>query len=294
MRPILLTASILSLAMTAVGQGSSHRGEWEAWRARRLETLRKDDGWLTLVGLFWLEEGDNVFGSDPSNRIVFPPGTAPAKMGSIHLQGGGASVAADPRAGVTHDGHVITQMPLSTDAKGAAPTVLKYGSLSFYVIDRDGRLGVRVKDREAPARKNFRGIETFPYDERWRVEARFEPYRPARAISVPNVLGTVDAAESPGALVFTWEGKTYRLDPILETGETDLFLVFGDATNGADTYGGGRFLYAAPPVGGRTVLDFNRSYNPPCVFTPYATCPLPPRQNRLPFRVEAGEKEYAH
>jgi uncharacterized protein (DUF1684 family) len=272
----------------------AHRAEWEQWRAERLKSLRREDGWLTLVGLFWLEEGENAFGTDPSNRIVFPPGRALARMGSILVEKGTVAVRVDPRIEVTHEGRFVTQMTLATDAGGEKPTVLKHGSLSFYVIERGKRLGVRVKDAEAPARTSFRDIETFPYDERYRIPARFEPYDPPRVIAVPNVLGGVDSEKSAGSLVFQWQGKTYRLDPLAEAGETDLFVIFGDATNGEETYGGGRFLYAKPPSDGKTILDFNRAYNPPCVFTPYATCPLPPKQNRLPIRIEAGEKNYEH
>jgi len=286
---------LLLLLMALEGNPArAHRAEWESWRSKRLESLRNPNSWLTLVGLFWLEEGENPFGSDPSNRIVFPAGKAPARMGSIQLRNGSVSVGVDPRVEVTHEGKNITQMKLQTDAGGAEPTILSSGTLAFYVIQRGRRLAVRVKDSESQARRTFNGIEAFPYDERLRVEARFEPYDPPRSIPVPNVLGAIELEKSPGALAFEWKGKTYRLDPVLEEGETDLFVIFGDATNGEETYGGGRFLYSKPAAGGKTTLDFNKAYNPPCVFTPYATCPLPPKQNRLPFRIEAGEKNYAH
>jgi uncharacterized protein (DUF1684 family) len=184
-------------------------------------------------------------------------------------------------------------MDLQTDQSGE-PTILQHGSLSFYVIQRNERLGVRVKDADAAALKSFHGLESFPFSESWRVAARFEPSSPPRHISVPNVLGNVTSEESPGALAFEYSGKTYRLDAVREAGTEDYFIIFGDATNGHETYGGGRFLYASPPKDGQTVLDFNKAYNPPCVFTPYATCPLPPPQNRLSIRIEAGEKSYRH
>jgi hypothetical protein len=143
--------------------------------------------------------------------------------------------------------------------------------------------------------KAFTGMEYFPIAPEWRLTARFEPYTPAKTIPIPNVFGRLEDSPSPGSLVFTVDGREYRLDPVLETGETDLFIIFGDQTNGRETYGAGRFLYAKPAgPDGTTVLDFNKSYNPPCVFTPYATCPLPPPQNKLPFRIPAGEKRYAH
>ena len=271
----------------------SYTQEIAAWRARRAERLRAEDGWLTLVGLFWLEPGPNAVGSASGNRVVFPEGKAPAFVGSLTRNGEFVTFHGAPGAGVTSEGKPVTTLPLSSD-RAESPTVLQLGSLSFYVIQRGERVGVRVKDSQSEARRRFHGIETFPTDPRWRVEARFEPYEPPRSISVPNVLGSVDSESCPGALVFEIEGKSYRLDPVLEKGETDYFLIFGDRTNGAETYGAGRFLYAPPPVNGRTVLDFNKAYNPPCVFTPYATCPLPPAQNKLPIRIEAGEKAYAH
>jgi uncharacterized protein (DUF1684 family) len=292
---LFLSLSLVWLAMSGAASSSeatSHRAEWEQWRARRLESLRREDGWLSLIGLVWLEEGENSVGSAPGSRILLPAGKAPARMGSILLEKGAVSMRAEPGSGLTADGKPVTAMPLATDAGGGPATVLKRGSVSFYVIARGSRLGVRVKDSEAETRRAFHGIEPFPYDERFRVEARFEPYVPPRDIAVPNVLGTVETQPSPGAMVFELEGKTYRLDPVLETGESDLFVIFGDRTNGHETYGGGRFLYAKPAVGGKTILDFNRVYNPPCVFTPYATCPLPPKQNKLPIRIEAGEKTY--
>ena len=172
--------------------------------------------------------------------------------------------------------------------------MLRRGSLLFYLIRRGDKIGVRVKDSQSEARRNFRGLDYFPIDPGWRIEARFEPYDPPRSISVPNVLGQDNDEKSPGAIVFEHGGKTYRLDPVLEPGETDYFVIFGDRTNGKTTYGAGRFLYVAPPVGGKTVIDFNKAYNPPCVFTDFATCPLPPPQNKLPIPVEAGEEEYAH
>ena len=180
---------------------------------------------------------------------------------------------------------------LRSDAAGA-PTVVSFGSVRFYVIERGGRLGVRVSDRGNPARRLLSPIPAFPVSAAWRFEARFERYDPPRRIPFPSILGTVEDEVSPGAVLFTAGGQELRLDPILERGESDYWIVFGDRTNGTETYAGGRFVYVAPPVNGRTTLDFNKAYNPPCVFTPHSTCPLPPPQNRLPIRVEAGERVY--
>lgn len=271
----------------------AYRSEILAWRARRIESLRGPGGWLSLVGLSWLEPGKNAVGSGPGNRVLLPSGKSPAFVGSIDREGNAATFHAAPGAGVSVDGSPVTTQALRSDIDGD-PTRLTLGTLSFYVIRRGDRLGVRVKDSQSEARKDFRAIESFPIEPRWRVDARLEPYDPPRSIPVPNVLGSVEPEPCPGALVFQVGGQTYRLDPVLEKGEEDLFVIFADLTNGADTYGAGRFVYVSPPVGGRTTIDFNKAYNPPCAFTPYATCPLPPAQNRLPIRIEAGEKRYAH
>jgi uncharacterized protein (DUF1684 family) len=269
----------------------AYSDEIAQWRARRLERLRSEGGWLTLVGLFWLEPGKNAVGSGAGNRVMLPQGKAPAFVGSLDRGGNTVTLHAAPGSGVLADGKPVTTLALQSDENGE-PTVLTLGSLSFYVIRRGERLGVRVKDSQSEARKNFQGIDSFPIDPKWRVEARFEPYDPPRRMPVTSVVGTVEEETVPGAVAFDVGSSSFRLEPVLERGETDYWIVFGDQTNGKETYGAGRFLYASPPVGGRTVLDFNKAYNPPCVFTPYATCPLPPPENRLAMRVEAGEKAY--
>lgn len=269
----------------------AYRSEIEAWRARRVERLRADSGWLTVVGLSWLEPGKNAVGSGPGNRVVLPAGKVPAYAGVLDRSGNTVTFHAAPGAGVSSGGKPVTTAEMKSDDTGE-PTILEIGPVSFYVIRRGDRLGVRVKDRDSEARRDFHGIDSYSIDATWRVEARFEPYDPPKKIPVPTILGTEEPADCPGALVFELGGKTYRLDPILEQGETDLFVIFGDRTNGKETYGAGRFVYAAPAVGGKTILDFNKAYNPPCVFTPYATCPLPPPQNKLPIEVPAGEKRY--
>jgi hypothetical protein len=299
---LLRALSLAAVAASALMAGApapppadppEHRQDIERWRARRLERLRSPEGWLTLVGLSWLEPGKNAVGSDPGNRVVLPAGKAAPFLGTLDRSGDAVTFHGAPGAGVTSAGAPVTTLALRSDRDGD-PTPLSVGTLTFYLISRGDRLGVRVKDSDSEARRGFHGLDYFPIDATWRVEARFEPYDPPKKVAVPNILGSVDQEDCPGALVFERDGKTYRLDPVLERGETDFFVIFGDRTNGTDTYGAGRFLYASPPIGGRTVLDFNKAYNPPCVFTPYATCPLPPPENRLAIRVEAGEKAYKH
>jgi uncharacterized protein (DUF1684 family) len=272
--------------------GAAVRQEVESWRQERLKGLKNENGWLTLVGLFWLDEGENRFGSDPGGKVVLPQGKAPAVAGTLVRHGDAVTVRVAPGAKVAHDGQPVTELALQSDAKGK-PVVLEMGTLSFFVIQRGDRIGVRVRDKESQTLASFQGLEYFPVDSAWRVEARFEPYKPQKSFPVPNILGMVEDTPSPGAVVFERGGKTYRLDAFEESDKGDLFLVFGDQTNGHETYGAGRFLVTEVPKDGKVVVDFNKSYNPPCAFTAFATCPLPLPQNRLPLRVEAGEKTYA-
>jgi uncharacterized protein (DUF1684 family) len=267
------------------------RAEWEAWRQRRLDGLQQPDGWLALAGLYWLDEGTHPFGSDSSNAVVFPP-QAPARIGTFEVADSTVTMRVAPGVEVVHDSTTVSEIVLTDDLEGE-PTLASLGPLSWHAIRRSRGIGIRLRDAESPVLAGFDGIETYDFDPRWRVEARFEPYDPPRTLPIPSITGVPEDEPSPGAVVFAHDGAEHRLDVTGRPGDAQYFLVFGDATNGPDTYGGGRFLYLdAPGADGRTVLDFNRAYNPPCVFTPYATCPLPPPQNRLPFRVEAGEKTW--
>ena len=273
---------------------SAHKSEIQKWQSDRLASLTKDDGWLTLVGLFWLNEGENKFGSDPVNPIVLPKDKAPRLAGSLWLEKSHVRLAARPSVEITVDGKPVTALDLKDDNDDSGPTILKLGSLLINVVKRGDRIGVRVKNTESRTRREFKGLEYYPIDPKWRIEARFEPYQPPKTIPITNVLSMTADETSPGALAFEFDGKTYRIDPILEKGETDLFVMIADETTGRETYGAGRYLYVSPPdASGKVVIDFNKAYGPPCAFTNFATCPLPPRQNHLPFRVEAGEKKYA-
>ncbi len=268
----------------------SYRQQILKWRRWREERLREPDGWLTLAGLFWLEEGENAFGTGEENRVQLPEGSGPTRMGRFVRTGDEVRVEVEPGIPVLHDGAAIAEMALSSDTAGE-PTVLSLGSLSLHLIDRGGRVAVRVRDRESRTLKRFAGLNWYPFDPTWRREARFQPVSAPQTIQVPNFIGDPFDRESPGYVTFDVDGETQRLDAL--TREGGLFIVFGDSTNGRGTYGGGRFLYAEPPAaGGRLDLDFNKAYNPPCVFTPYAACPLPPAQNRLSVAIEAGEKMY--
>ncbi|HZW87506.1 MAG TPA: DUF1684 domain-containing protein, partial [Myxococcaceae bacterium] len=227
---------------------------------------------------------------DAKSAVVFPEG-APRDVGTFVRSG--SKVTFQPAAGVsvTRNGKPFAGGAVQTDeGERAEPDILQVGRFRFQLIVRGSRVGVRIKDPEARARKEFQGIPTYPASARWRIVARWEPSNPPTEIAVPNVLGEVERSPSPGTAVFTVDGKEFRLTPVLEEGSPDLFFVFGDETNRTETYGAGRFLYAAPAKDGTVVLDFNRAYNPPCAFSAFATCPLPPKQNRLALRVDAGEK----
>jgi uncharacterized protein len=248
------------------------------WQQQRDKALRSEDGWLTLAGLFWLKPGDNTIGCADSNDFVLPKGSAPDHVGTIHLEG-------EKVIFTSADG---SSRPLSYSEQ--KPDIIHAGSISFYVIKRANKLGIRVKDSASPVLKNFSGLKYFPINPAFRFEARFIPQ--PKKIPILNILGQTEMQESPGVVEFSYEGQLYRLRPIYE--DNTLFFLFKDLTNKTNTYQAGRMLNTPLPVNGRVDLDFNRSYNPPCTFTPYATCPLPPKENTLPFPVEAGEMRYGN
>ena len=271
----------------------SERAAIARWRAARVESLTSDNGWLTLTGLYWLKEGDNTFGRAPGNSLVLDNAALADTAGSFVLTGHAVRFRARPGSGVTHDGQPVTELELAPDASGH-PTVLSCGALRFYLIERAGNLGVRVRDLDNPHRSGFRGLEYFPVSTDWVVNARFERYQPVHHIRIINILGMELEMESPGAVVFNKDGREWRLDAVLEEpGDDELFIMFADATSGHETYGAGRFLYIPIPTGATVAVDFNKAYNPPCALNEFATCPLPPSQNRLKLAVRAGEKKYA-
>jgi uncharacterized protein (DUF1684 family) len=278
----------------AAAEGASYEQELEQWKAKRLASLKSEDGWLSLIGLFWLKEGENRFGSDPTYEIVLPADKAPRHAGRLFLTAGRVRIEANPNAYIMSKGQHVGAQELQSDEEGA-PTMLEMKSLTFNVVKRGDRLGLRVRDRENPARAAFKGTEYYPADRRWVVSARFEPYEPPLKVPILNVLGMETEEIAPGALAFEVGGREYRLRALREKGNEQLFIIFADQTSGKETYGAGRYLYADPPgADGRVTLDFNRAYSPPCAFTRYATCPLPPSENRLALRVEAGERYLGH
>jgi len=272
---------------------AAYRKEIEAWRQAREASLRADGGWLTVAGLYWLQPGDNRFGTDPACDIVLPADSAPGLAGVFTLKDGRVSVRMEPGVTATVGGVPVEAMEMRSDATDE-PAVLGLNALTLQVIDRGGRLGIRLKDMNSRFRKEFRGLRWYAVSASYRVDARFVPYEAERTMPIPTVLGTTEAMLNPGYVLFDLGGRELRLEALQEGPEEDLFFIFHDRSSGRQTYPAGRFLHTALPVDGAVVLDFNRAYNPPCAFTPYATCPLPPLQNRLPVRIEAGELDYGH
>ena len=269
----------------------------EQFRTQRAKNLSAPDGWLSLVALQWLKPGDTTVGSAPGNTLHLDH--APAHLATFHLANDSVTLvppAGGFSAGVTLDGKAATSSKLSVDDNH--PSELRYNGLLMIVIKRGDRLYLRVKDAQAPTRTNFHGLNWYPPDPRFVVTAKWIPSNPPHSLTIPNVLGQISHEASPGVAEFTLNGQTLRLEPVIEDpAEQKLFFIFRDTTSTTTTYQAGRFLYTSLPSNGldkpgTVVLDFNRIQNPPCVYTAFATCPLPPQQNRLNIAIPAGEKRY--
>jgi uncharacterized protein len=279
----VLAACLSSAASDAIEPG--YQQSFDKWKADLVDDLKQN--WLPLAGLFWLKPGENSFGSDASNAVVFPKG--PAHAGVFVLQGEEVTVKLTPDAHAQIDGKPVASAALQPDTSGKR-TVVEMGSLRFHVIQRGARIGVRLKDLDSEAVKNYRGPVFFPLNLDYRVTATWIPSDGKKTVDVPNVLGDVTATPVAGTAVFKINGQELRLTPLGGDPAKSLFFVFSDLTAKSDTYPGGRFLDTDPVVNGTVVLDFNRAYNPPCAITPYATCPLAPKENRLSLAIPAGEK----
>jgi uncharacterized protein (DUF1684 family) len=267
-----------------------YREDLRQARAAREAQLQASDGWLTLIGLHFLRDGENRLGSAADNEVVLAKG--PERFGVVTLADDKITLVLADGVEALIGGEQVRRGELKLGAGTAKPTLVTSGSVSFFVIERGGKKALRVKDSAAERRTHFLGIDYFDVDPAWRIEARWEPFEKARLVPITNILGQTSPAPVPGKAVFEREGKTIELLPIDEGPEEPLFFVISDATSGKETYAAARFVYAERPKDGKIVLDFNRAENPPCAFTPFATCPLPPKENRLPFAVRAGEKNY--
>jgi uncharacterized protein (DUF1684 family) len=263
-----------------------YQQEVDQWRAEHQRKLAADYGWLTVVGLDWLKEGENRVGSDPSSEVPLPPGSAPQRVAILSLHAGKVTLHPAPAVPLTLNGKPATQTTLREDAD-----ILAINRLKFYLIRRGDRFGIRLKDNDSAERKHFQGLSWYAVDPAWRIQAKFSAWPTPHSLVFHNTIGQEESEPSPGYVTFQKDGREFRLEPMLDDGE--LFFVIRDQTSGHTTYAASRFLYAQPAKNGMVVLDFNKAENPPCAFTAYATCPLPPPQNRLPLAITAGEKKYA-
>jgi uncharacterized protein (DUF1684 family) len=287
----LTNLALFLLLPLATQAQESHQQSVDAWHASRVARLKSEDGWLSVIGLDWLKPGENTLGSAPGSTVLLPAGTAPAKAGLLVLEGGSVRLRPLPGSGLLLNGKPASEAVLKTDAEGK-PDLLRAGRVTFHIIRRGTRFGVRLKDPETPARKAFHDVPRYPVNAAWRVVADFVPYPTPQTREIPTVLGTTEPMTTPGLLKFRVGDQEVSLEPMVEDPEhPELFIIFKDATSAHGTYPAGRFLYAEMPKDGKVVLDFNRAINPPCAFTLFATCPLPPKQNQLAFGVPAGEKD---
>ncbi|MEW5940101.1 MAG: DUF1684 domain-containing protein [Chloroflexota bacterium] len=268
----------------------TYENEILQYRAEREARLRTNErSWLALAGLFWLVEGANTFGSDPANDIQLTGNGIPARAGVFQYRNDGVTMRVSDDATMTCNGEPVKTKTLRFDIE-ENPDFLELGSLIMVAIKRGKNCLIRVWDKENPARKEFTALKHYPVNPAYRIAARFIPYDPPRVMKIRDVIGEEYEVEFPGYALFTLGGKECRLEA--EKNDGGLFINFYDPTNGNGTYPGGRFLDVDAPNDREVILDFNKSRNPPCAYTDFATCPLPPSQNRLPVRVPAGEMVY--
>ncbi len=309
---VLLAASCMASAALALTSAGSADPDYitsiETWRAGRISRLTAPTGWLALIGRHPLERGTWTVGSGADNTIRLAAG--PDYLGEItHTDDGKVLFTVGHDVDATIDGvkrTEATDFPIGgtasgyegawstgeLDYKSDQPTYVRAGTVNFYILEAGGKLFVRVRDSESDRRKNFAGIESYPINPVWRIEASWVPFDPPRTLRITNVAGITENARGPGKAVFQHDGRTYALIPMQDNPADPLFFVLTDTTAGTETYEASRFLYADPPKDGKVILDFNKVYNPPCAFTPFTVCPLPPKENVLPFPLRAGEKKY--
>jgi uncharacterized protein (DUF1684 family) len=278
---------ILPVLLLLAAAADPYVASIEAWRNARAERLRAEDGWLTVVGLHWLEKNRSTIGSADASDIVLPP-TVPASAGEIVIGGEKVEFVAAKGVAATSDGKPVQRVTLESDTVG-----VQIGSVTFHLIERASRRGIRVRDKAAEARRAFKGLSWYPIDPQWRVQARLEPPPKGRTIRIATIVGDEIDLESAGTLVFPAQGRELRMEAVFDSADRrELFVMFKDRTNGEATYGAGRYMYLPVPAGSTLEIDFNKAYNPPCAYTDFATCPLPPGQNWLPVPIPAGEKDY--
>ena len=284
---LALAAFVVALAGPAVAQQDAYVSEVESWRHDREQTLQADDGWLTVAGLFFLREGENSFGAGPLNDIVLPSG--PTAAGTFFLDNRVVTLRAAPGSTLEVNGDAVATAQLYPREDRAD---LRIGSLTLFVHYSGDRLAIRMRDTNSEIRQRFAGLRWFPVDERYRVPGEFIPHEEPMTVTLQNILGDFETFTSYGSVRLSIAGQSVDMLPV-ESSDGRLWFIFRDLTSGSETYPAARFLYADAPADGWTIVDFNLAYNPPCAFNPHTTCPLPPKENRLPVRIEAGEKTYS-
>jgi uncharacterized protein len=288
--PVILGALLSACALQQpVDSETQTVSTWQTeamdWQQRRLARLTEPHGWLSLVALEPLSDGQISVGSDAGMDKVVSSG--PGHWGDLIIAGSRVWFDAAEGADIRVAGQRVESIEMQAGGDGVEATLIEAGSVQLQLLDRSGRPMLRIRDSQAATRVGFAGLDYFPFNPDWRIQARWNPHPPGRSLLVANVLGELVNEPNPGAVEFELHGRTFGLEAV-DSGD-QLFFIFADRTSGRETYGLGRFLYSDLPVDGSVVLDFNRAYNPPCAFTEYSTCPLPPPENRLDVRVEAGE-----
>lgn len=283
---------VFQITLSAQNGNPTYSDEIENWFQQRYSALKKEDGWLNLVGLYWLETGKNTFGTNSQNKLVFPKEFNVPFAGYVELINNQVILKVNKNIPIKVNGK-LPQNPIIFSVDSNINATVSYKSFHWRVIKREDKIGIRLRNNDASLVKNFKSIDRFKTDSNWRITATFQAPLYPSTIPIKNVIGQTVQMKLLGKLIFTKDGKIYSLDAV-EEGEY-LFVIFGDATNNISTYGAGRFLLVDKPnANGTTIIDFNKSYNPPCAFTKFATCPLPPSQNILTISVTAGEKKYEH
>lgn len=287
-----LICMLIVFSSTAQQSKKEYKKEIERWDAERLESVKSPTGWVNLAGLFWLKNGENNFGSASTNELVFSNDGFPSILGTFELNDEKVKWITASGNEVWYKKNKVDEMEIFNIDSMTSPT-LSYSTYRWNIIKREDKIGVRFRDLNNPALAALTHINRFDANPKWKINAYLEPSS-LSTVAITNVLGQTYQQASPGKIVFEVDGKTYKLDAV-EEGPELLQVIFGDETNGIESYPSGRFLYVTRPgADGKVIIDFNKAFNPPCAFSPFATCPLPPKQNILPIKVEAGEKTIHH
>lgn len=287
---IVFLAFMLVIVSASNGEDPGYVDSVKSWQAEREENLQKDRSWLTVAGLYWLREGENWVGTATSNDFVLPEGSAPATVGVFKFHDRNATFHAEDGVTITRDGKPIQPKQI-VELEMGEKHAIAINDLKMWLHYSGERLAIRLRDLNASYRKEFAGLDWFPVDPKFRVEATFTPHTEEKKVEMLNILGDIEVFEAAGYVDFELQGQNVRMEP-MKAREGTLWLIFRDGTSGKGSYQAARFLRTEPPENGKVVIDFNRAYNPPCAYNPHTTCPMPTKENRLEIRIEAGEKNY--